>query len=236
MRCAACGYDVAIHVGGARCPLCQCGEATADHMAFSEPPAPSRAFAEALVEDGGRKKAKIKIIFRCPGKTTRLRAGTFSKPGPDGVPDWRAERYGDVLTPKACFPSGIEWRTIERVRLAESFAEAPEPPQVPARRARGPRELASYQGKQALGLGTLAAARGWSVEPWYWRASDGEEGCALILKRDPLRAVATWKRAAGKQGSASGWAADVAYGWAPGHFPTVLNHSNLEKVIENSGI
>jgi hypothetical protein len=105
------------------------------------------------------------------------------------------------------------------------------PPRVPARAPNGPEELASYQGRQAVGLGRAAAARGWKVRAHYWQAHDGAEGCAVSMTRDDLYAVATWKRKPGKQGTKSGWEADIAYGVRRGDAPVKLTHTQLEGVI-----
>lgn len=116
-------------------------------------------------------------------------------------------------------------RVVEAVRVA--------PPEVSARPPAGPGEFASYGGKQAAGLGRKAAGSGWDVRALYWRAGTGVEGCAVRLARGPLRAVATWKRAAGRLGEKSGWAADVAYAWRIDveRFPTEVTHTQLEGLI-----
>lgn len=105
------------------------------------------------------------------------------------------------------------------------------PPRIPARPPAGPGEIAGYGGRQAVGLGRKAAGAGWQVEARYWQAHDGSEGCAIRLARGDLYAVATWKRKAGKQGSESGWEADIAYGVRRGDAPVKLTHTQLEGVI-----
>lgn len=105
------------------------------------------------------------------------------------------------------------------------------PPIVPARPPTGPGELAGYQGRQAVGLGRKAVAAGWLVEPWYWRAYDGTEGCAVKMLLGDLYAVATWERRPGQLGSKSGWSADLAYGVRRGDAPVRMTHTQLEGVV-----
>lgn len=107
------------------------------------------------------------------------------------------------------------------------------PPEVPARPPAGPGEIAGYQKKQAIGLGRHAGGLGWTVTAFYWRGPDSVEGCGVWLARDALRAVATWKRPAGKQGAPTGWTTDTAYAWRadrPGSL-TKMTHKQLEGII-----
>lgn len=106
------------------------------------------------------------------------------------------------------------------------------PPQVPARPAAGPSEMARYQGRQALGVGRRAAAAGWTVAAYYARSHDGTELSAVKMYRGALRAVATWTRPAGNIGKLSGWRADVAYGWINGSMPQKVNHTDLEGYLD----
>lgn len=100
---------------------------------------------------------------------------------------------------------------------------------MPARPPYGPAEYA----KSAIGLGRKALEAKWEISPWYWRAADGAEGCALRLKKGPLRAIATWKRAAADAGRLTGWKTDVVYAWRVdvARFPTNLNITELERLI-----
>lgn len=135
-----------------------------------------------------------------------------------------------------------DWQTIIRREAqarqeAYAAARAPyvspvvPPPLIPARAPQGPSELAGYQGRQAMGLGRAAIEAGWRVAAFYWLAGDCTEGCAVKLQRDDLRAVATWRRAAGSIGKTSGWSADVAYGWRVGTIPAKVNHTDLKSFL-----
>lgn len=102
-------------------------------------------------------------------------------------------------------------------------------PIVPARPPRGPQEFASSRGRQAAGLGRLAAAAGMDVAPYYWRSAAHVEGCAVKGYRPTLAMVATWERRPGK-----GWATDVAYVWNPSDkrsFPVRTTITQLEDII-----
>lgn len=152
---------------------------------------------------------------------------------------------GFAKTAKWRDPAPIDrtaWRDIMRrdhaARMAKYAAEcAPyeptviPPPLVPARAPRNVGELAGYAGRQGVGLGRRAVAAGWRVAAFYWQAHDGAEGCAVKMARDDLYAVACWKRKPGKQGSKSGWEADIAYGVRRGDAPVKLTHTQLEEVI-----
>jgi hypothetical protein len=108
-------------------------------------------------------------------------------------------------------------------------------PLVSARAPTGPGEIAGAGGmKQATKLGRRAQACGWALEAVYWRAADETEGCALRLVKLPMRAVATWKRVAGRAGEKTGWAADLAYAWREdvARTPTKLTHTQLEGLIK----
>lgn len=136
-----------------------------------------------------------------------------------------------------------DWQTIIRRaaqarEAAHAAARAPyvpppaqAPPLIAPRAPRGASELASYRGRQAVGLGRTAVAAGWSVAAFYWLCGDHSEGCAVKLRRDDLRAVATWRRAAGSIGKTSGWSADVAYGWRVGRMPIKVSHTDLESFL-----
>lgn len=138
----------------------------------------------------------------------------------------------------------IGWREImrreARQRAADYAAEhAPYeppvvlPPQVPARAPNGPEELASYQGKQAVGLGRRAVAAGWQVRALYARAGNGTELCCIKLRKGVYRAVATWTRKPGNVGARLGWGADLAYAWQTdiNRGPIKLNHTELEGIF-----
>lgn len=213
MRCGGCGYFLDAHVTrgkDVRCPVCACGETVDAHRAVVVPPSPLLAFAEAG-----------KVTYRCPGKDTQLRHGAFREaPPPETL------TYLEILARDAA-----RWRAE-----AEEAARPYEPPPLPLVPARPPRnvfEFAAHGGGQAAGLGRKAVAAGWRVGPFYWKAADGAEGCAVQLAKGPLRAVATWKRKAGHAKPMTGWSADVAYAWRVDveRFPTKLTHTDLERLI-----
>jgi hypothetical protein len=239
MTCATCGYPQATHEAG-KCPVCACGAVPAAHEqvgaerlcacdcevpAFMHLPIKQRC---ALCDEGIPHACIWArwLGHPCPGRRSTgettagkwlgVRQGKF-KPQPE--PERRRMWYG--LSVPDLRPDEV----VEQVVTG--------PPQVAARPPVGPGEFAGYQGKQAVGLGRKATERGWDARGWYWRAFDGVEGCAVALRKGVLRAVATWTRAAGKQGGKSGWGADVAYGWRtdiPG-FPMQLTHTQLEGLI-----
>lgn len=104
-----------------------------------------------------------------------------------------------------------------------------EPPVVVARAPRGKGEFAGYQGRQAVGLGRLAARCGFDVAPYYWKSGAGVEGCAVKGYRPTLAFVATWERKPGRS-----WATDVAYAWNPSDnrtFPVRMTVTQLEEII-----
>ena len=217
MRCASCGYAADVHVGDTdlRCPVCVCGEVVGAHGVATEPPSPLRAFAD---------DPKTKVIRPCPGKDTQLRHGHLREPEPIDRTLWREIMRRDALAAR---------EAIEAARRPYEPDVAP-PPLVPARAPRAPHEFAGGDGKkQATKLGRGAVALGWSAEPWYWKDGFGNEGCAVRLRRGPLRAVATWKRKAEHAGELTGWAADVAYAWRTDvdRFPMKLTHTQLEGLI-----
>lgn len=148
------------------------------------------------------------------------------RPAPEPVPD-------------------VGWREIMSLEAAARRAESdaaravyvppvPTPPQVAARRPQGPSEIAGAGGgRQASKLGRAAIHAGWLVEPAYWRAYDGTEGCALrLLGPGGVRAVATWARKSGNVGALAGWSADLAYAWRPGEMPAKMNHTQLDELLE----
>jgi hypothetical protein len=239
MTCATCGYPQATHEAG-KCPVCACGAVPAAHElvagerlcdcdcevpAFMHLPANRRC---ALCDDAVPHACIWArwLGHPCPGRRSTgettagkwlvVRQGKF-KPQPE--PERRRMWFG---------------LSVPDLRPAEVVEDVVTgPPQVVARSPLAPGEFAGYQGKQAVGLGRKAIERGWDVAPWYWRAHDGSEGCAVALSRGPLRAVATWKRKAGSQGKGSGWGADVAYAWRTdaNAFPTQIGHTQLEGLI-----
>jgi hypothetical protein len=210
--CAACGYVEATHPDG-RCPVCVCGEVIDLHPWIPDGPMVLLTFAE-----GGR------FTRPCPGKSTQLRHGKFRLPSQSDPAG-----YAEIMRRDAA----ARFAADDEARLALE-PPAVVPPQVPARPPVGPGELAGYGGKQAIGLGRTAVAAEWSVTALYWRSGAGVEGCGIWLAKGPVRAVATWKRAAGKQGAKSGWGADLAYAWRADvpRFPSRLNHTDLERLIK----
>lgn len=163
--------------------------------------------------------------LRCPVvNSVGKQVGKWRTPAPRDETLWREIMRRDA-------------RARERAYVEANRPYVPEtvlPPKVPARAPRDATELASYQGRQAVGLGRRAAAVGWKVAAYYWRAGDDHEGCAVKLRRDDLRAVATWKRAPGGAGKSSGWGTDVAYAWRLGDMPTKLNHTDLERLFDDA--
>lgn len=133
------------------------------------------------------------------------------------------------------------WRLISERHAAEAanprYEEPHAPPPPPRIPARGPRRAEEYatsnRGLSATKLGRLAAERGWDVEPWYWMAADGTEGCAVRFRKGDFRAVATWKRPPGAAGTLTGWGTDVAYAWVEGvaRAPSQVTHTVLEGIL-----
>jgi hypothetical protein len=160
---------------------------------------------------------------RCPPETADKngRRGKWRTPDPPVHLDYRAIMRRDWLARQAA----------DAAAHVEYEPEVVPPPLIPARAPTGPTELASYQGRQALGMGRQAALAGWAVSAHYWKAYDGSEGCAVKMWRDDLYAVATWKRKPAKAGTKSGWEADIAYGVRRGDAPVKLTHTQLEGVI-----
>jgi len=161
---------------------------------------------------------------KCPPETADKngRRGTFKVPGPPGPGNWREVVAADFAARRAA------------VEVARAPYEPPEPPQVAARPPSGPSEVACYQGKQMAGLGRRAIEHGWTARALYWRSATGVEGCGVWLAKNELRAVATWKRKAGSVGKTGGWETDTAHAWRAdaGRFPSKLNHTDLEGLIE----
>lgn len=161
---------------------------------------------------------------RCPIETADKngRRGTFRAPPPPGPASWREVVAADFAARRAADEA------------AARPYEPPPPPLIAARPPTGPAEYAmSNRGMSAVKLGRKAREAGWHVEPWYWMAHDGAEGCALRLAKGPLRAVALWKRKAADVGGASGWQTDTVYGWRTDveRFPTKMTHTDLEGLL-----
>lgn len=215
MKCAGCGYVEGYHVGpDRRCPVCVCGEVVGAHGSYPETPMP-------LVETIGA--ATIKMVRPCPGKDTQLRHGKYRTPPPVDTASWAEIMQRESAARRAADDE------LKRPYVPEVV----HPPVIAARPPSSADEYAGYRGKQAVGLGRLATAAGWTVEPAYWRAHDETEGCAVRLSKGPLRAVATWTRPAGRRGSRTGWAVDVAYAWRTDvqRFPMKITHTELGKLI-----
>lgn len=136
------------------------------------------------------------VARRCPG----MKTGKWTERDPIDRALWPEILARDVAA---------RMRSIEEARRPY-VPVIVEPPIVCARPPRGPHEFASYQGRQAVGLGRLAAGRGFDVAPYYWKSGAGVEGCAVKGFRPSIAFVATWERKLGK-----GWATDVAYVWNP---------------------
>lgn len=151
----------------------------------------------------------------CPGLKTKR----FEEPGPIDRATWREIMRRDRAAANRVEPVHVPVAAL--------------PPQVRPREPQHAGEIAGWQGKQAVGFGRKAIAAGWAVEPWYWRAGTGAEGCAVCISKDAARAVATWSRGPGMVGKTSGWATDVAYGWRidVGRFPMKLTLTELEGLL-----
>jgi hypothetical protein len=158
---------------------------------------------------------------RCPADEGFAKTASYRRPPPIDRTEWREIMRRDYRARVAAYEAAH----------APYVPVVVPPPLVPARPPQGPHELASYQGRQAAGLGKRAAAAGWAVSAHYWQVHDGSEGCAVKMAKADLFAVATWKRKPGKQGSKSGWEADIAYGVRRGDAPVKLTHTQLEGVI-----
>jgi hypothetical protein len=205
MRCTKCGYFEGDHeLVTLKCPICACGATPAEH----DPHCPGK-------------------ISEKTGEPMSLRRGSFAAPGPVApVREWLG-----MLVPMT------EAELAARVAAAVPDTEVVEhrPPQVVARLPHGPAEVAGGTRKAAaVKLGKLARAAGWRVQPMYWRAGDGTEGCALRLAGpDNVRAVALWERPAGHVGELTGWGAKAAYAWRPGSgtFPVKVTHADIEKLL-----
>lgn len=249
MPCATCGYGPEWH-GDGRCPLCACGLTPAQHeiagaarlcacgcgapehqhlrprSACGCPPGAGEEFPHIC-------GFALWMGQPCPGRRSAadgsrgqwllLRQAKYKPlaPAPYDRSTWREILARDTALRHAVYDA-------ERAPHESPIVL---PPQVPARPPLGGAEVASYRGRQALGLGGAAAAAGWRADAFYARAADGAELSAVKLARDDLRAVATWRRAAGKQGSKSGWSADVAYGWRLGTMPAKITHTFLEEFV-----
>jgi hypothetical protein len=159
------------------------------------------------------------LAGRCPG----VKAGKFQRPDPVDRALWREIMARDLAA---------RHRELERAN-APYVPKIVLPPIVPARPPLSPGEFAGWQGKQAVGLGRRAAGSGFDLMPLYWLAGDETEGCAVKGQHAAFCFVATWKRAAGRRGSASGWGADIAYAWHPGdrQIPARMTHTDLERLF-----
>lgn len=164
--------------------------------------------------------------LKCPRETADVngRRGTFR----EYVPERRFDWFG-LSVP-------YSKKQLDAMADAERLAEdvVTGPPQVPARPPLCPGEIAGgKRNAAAIKLGRLAIAAHWTVAPLYWRAADGREGCGVWLSRGDLRALATWKRAAGNVGALTGWEGDRAYAWrTSGTQPvTRINLTQLEGLI-----
>lgn len=213
MTCASCGYPRDIHdVGTLKCPLCACGDVPGAHEVL---PSGVHVCSCGCGAPAWQHSPDVATALwhgkPCPGRRSKasgewllLRRGTYKQASP-------------IATVGPTAPDDVAL-----------------PPQVPARAPLTPGEYAGYGGRQAVGLGRAGVALGWLVTAHYWRAGDGTEGCAVKLSKGPLRAVATWGRSPGKQGSKSGWTADVAYAWRVDvrRAPTKVTHTELLELIK----
>lgn len=165
--------------------------------------------------------------LRCPIETANRAGhrGTFKVPPPIDRTLWPEILRRDAMARR------------QAIEDARKPYESPVvlPPLVPARAPYGPQEFAGGDGnKQGTKLGRGAVALGWRVEPCYWQAGTGDEGCALRLAKGPLRAVALWERKAADVGKLTGWKAEYAFAWRAdvARFPTKMTHTDLERLIQ----
>lgn len=166
------------------------------------------------------------VTRKCPPETADKngRRGRWKDAPPIDRSTWREIIARD---------SAVRQAVIDETRRPYVPVVVP-PPQVPARPVATAAELAGYGGRQALGMGRKAVAAGWAVMAFYARRHDGEEMCAVKMRRGPLRAVATWTRKPGNIGKSSGWSVDVAYGWINGSMPQKVNHTDLEGYLDGA--
>lgn len=157
------------------------------------------------------------IARRCPG----LKTGKWTERDPIDGALWPEILARDVAA---------RMRSIEEARRPY-VPVIVEPPIVCARPPRGPHEFAGYHGKQAVGLGRLAAGLEFDVAPYYWMSGERVEGCAVKGFRavPALAFVATWQRKPGKS-----WGSDIAYLWNPSDrrsAPLKIGITELEGII-----
>lgn len=155
------------------------------------------------------------VARRCPG----MKTGKWTERDPIDGALWPEILARDVAA---------RMRSIEEARRPY-VPVIVEPPIVCARPPRGPQEFAGYQGRQAVGLGRVAAGRGFDVAPYYWKSGAGVEGCAVKGYRPTLAFVATWQRKPGKS-----WGSDIAYLWNPSDrrsFPSKIGITELGEII-----
>lgn len=184
------------------------------------------------------------VARRCPG----MKTGKWTERDPIDGALWPEILARDVAArTRAVLIDPEKWRDGPAEARGKLFARAtrvvlgmepmPETGPIPvlepivcARPPRGPHEFAGYHGKQAVGLGRLAAGLGFDVAPYYWMSGERVEGCAVKGYRavPGLAFVATWKREPSKS-----WATDVAYAWNPGgrEGPARVTVTELEEII-----
>lgn len=156
------------------------------------------------------------VARRCPG----MKTGTWTERDPIDGALWPEILARDVAARMRALQESKQVDIPEMLR-----------PIVCARPPRGPHEFASYHGRQAVGLGRLAARIGFDVAPYYWRSGAGVEGCAVKGFRavPGMAFVATWQRKPGKT-----WGVDVAYVWNPSDkrsFPSRISVTELEELL-----
>jgi hypothetical protein len=165
-----------------------------------EPAAAGQVLIMSLVNHCGRcgyLKEFHDLARRCPG----MKTGTWKLRDPiDG----------------ALWPEILARDIARQMRMVEEVARADvevitKPPMVVARPPLQPSEFAGYQGRQAVGIGRLAIAKGMDIAPYYWCSGVGVHGCAVKGYRPGLAFVATWKR----KPKVKGWSFDIAYAWNP---------------------
>jgi hypothetical protein len=217
VRCA-CGYGPEWHPGApelGHCPLCACGKLPGEHLPVAIVPSPLLTFdtsGNPVTWDGRQLLVCPGKPLTAAGKLPTLRRGSYREAPPSPRyatrPGW-----GPIMFPVVDEPEQVD--------------EAPAgPPQVPARYTQALDEIA----RQAMPVGMAAAALGWQVDPWYYRAADGTETSVLVMRRGDLRAAAQWDRAPGAT-----WRTAGALCVPPGSWPVKVGVKRLVEIITELG-
>ncbi len=186
------------------------------------------------------------VARRCPG----LKTGTWVDRDPIDRTTWREILARDLKARTLAYqidpntarngPPAAYLKLMQRAVRIVTGVEQPTTtdafaakPMVVARPPSNATEFASYGGRQAAGLGRLAARMGMEVAPYYWKSAEGAEGCAVKGHGPMLAFVATWRRKERPVSGLSGWSGDIAYAWVPGagKIPAKVGHEELERIV-----